>query len=60
LELIQPAPVELPKPVAPPPASMPPPRKVEPVAPPQPALPIPQLRVEGSLARFLPQWRIRR
>jgi hypothetical protein len=39
---------------------MPPPRKVEPVAPPQPALPIPQLRVEGSLARFLPQWRIRR
>jgi hypothetical protein len=60
LELIQPAPVELPKPVAPPPASMPPPRKVEPAAPPQPALPMPQLRVEGSLARFLPQWRIRR
>ena len=66
LELLQPAPkeppgTELPKPVAPPPpASIPRPSEAAPVTRPAPALPIPELRVEGSLARFLPQWRVRR
>jgi len=60
LELIQPAPAEPPKPLAPFPESTPRPSEAKPVTPPQPAPPIPQLRVEGSLARFLPQWRIRR
>lgn len=63
LELIQPAPAEQPKPQAPPLESKPQLSEAEPVMPPlppQPAPPIPQLRVEGSLARFLPQWRIRR
>ena len=66
LELIQPAPAEPRKPVAPPPQSLsrrsePAPAKPLQAAPPmQPASPMPQLRVEGSLARFLPQWRVRR
>jgi hypothetical protein len=60
LELIQPAPAVQPKPVAPASESRPQQSEAAPVAPPQPAPPIPQLRVEGSLARFLPQWRIRR
>jgi hypothetical protein len=61
LELIQPAAVELPKPVAPPPSeSIPQLDKAEPVTPPEPVPPLPHLRAEGALARFLPQWRIRR
>ena len=66
LELLQPAPkeplrTELPKPAAPqPPASIPRPSEAASVTRPTPAPPIPQLRVEGSLAKFLPQWRIRR
>jgi hypothetical protein len=62
LELIQPAPVELPKPVVPPSKSIPQLDKAEPVTPPAPAPapPLPHLRTEGALARFLPQWRIRR
>jgi hypothetical protein len=60
LELIQPAAPEQPKPVASVSKGAPRPSEAEPVTPPQPASSIPQLRVEGSLARFLPQWRIRR
>ena len=66
LELLQPAPkepprTELPKPAAPqPPASIPRPSEAASVTRPTSAPPIPQLRVEGSLAKFLPQWRIRR
>jgi hypothetical protein len=64
LELMQPAPVELPKPVAPPAESIRQPNKAQPVTPPEPsplpAPPLPHLRTEGALARFLPQWRIRR
>jgi len=65
LELLQPPPrerpkTEPPKPVTPPPASVPQPSEAAPVTPPAPAPPIPELRIEGSLARFLPQWRVRR
>jgi hypothetical protein len=60
LEMMQPAPVELPKPVVPPAESIPQPKKAEPVTPPAPPSPLPHLRAEGALARFLPQWRIRR
>jgi len=60
LELMQPPPVELPKPVAPPPEKISQPNKVEPVTAPAPPPPLPHLRTEGALARFLPQWRIRR
>jgi hypothetical protein len=55
LELIQPAPAE---PPAPPPESTL--RPPSPAEPPKPASPIPNLRIEGTLARFVPQWRIRR
>jgi hypothetical protein len=60
LELMQPAPAEARKPLAPPLESIPRLSEPLPAPPPEPAPPIPQLRVEGSLARFLPQWRIRR
>jgi hypothetical protein len=66
LELIQPAPAEPWKPVALPPQNIsrhsePPPARPLQAAPPmQPPPPMPQLHVEGSLARFLPQWRVRR
>ena len=62
LQLMQPAPVESPQPVMPPPLSVPQPKKAEPVTPPAPLPlpPLPHLRTEGALARFVPQWRIRR
>jgi hypothetical protein len=60
LELIQPAPAEPPKPAAPPSENIPHRSKPAAVKPPEPAPPMPQLRAEGALARFLPQWRIRR
>ena len=62
LQLMQPAPVESPQPVMPPPQSVPQPKKAEPVTPPAPLPlpPLPHLRTEGALARFVPQWRIRR
>jgi hypothetical protein len=58
--LIQPAPAEQPIPVVPPLEDPPQPNEAASVTPPELAPPIPQLHVEGSLARFLPQWRIRR
>src|SRR5438132_12603862 len=60
LELLQPPNTEPPKPVAPPPASIPQSGHAAPATRSASAPPIPELRVEGSLARFLPQWRIRR
>jgi hypothetical protein len=60
LELIQPAPAEPPKPMAPPAESIPQPSEPAPATPPEAPSPMPHLRVEGSLARFLPQWRVRR
>ena len=66
LELIQPTPAGPRKPVALPTenisrSSEPPPAKpLQAARPVEPPSPIPQLRVEGSLARFLPQWRVRR
>jgi hypothetical protein len=53
LELIQSAP-------SPPVQSAPRLSEPAPAKPPEPAPPIPQLRTEGALARFLPQWRVRR
>jgi hypothetical protein len=60
LELIQPAPAELPKPATPSPqagATVSEHAEAEPAEPRMPALP--PLHAEGRLARFLPQWRIR-
>jgi hypothetical protein len=59
LELLRPAP-EPPPPVALPPQSAPPPGKPAPAKLPEPSPPIPNLRTAGVLARFLPQWRVRR
>jgi len=60
LELIQPAPAEPRKPPSPSVESAPRLSEPAPAKPPEPAPPIPQLRTEGALARFLPQWRVRR
>jgi hypothetical protein len=60
LELIQPTPAEPTKPVAPAVETIPPLIEPAPATPPEPAPPLPHLRTEGALARFLPQWRIRR
>jgi hypothetical protein len=65
LELIQPAPAEPRKPVAPQPQNIsrrsePAPAKPLQAAAPMQPPPMPHLHVEGSLARFLPQWRVRR
>jgi hypothetical protein len=59
LELLRPAP-ELPQPVAPPLQSAPQPGKPAPAKLPEPSSPMPNLRTAGALARFLPQWRVRR
>jgi hypothetical protein len=61
LELIQPAPPELLTPATPPSQDGLPPSEAAPAEPPpQVAVPIPALQAQGRLARFLPQWRIRR
>ena len=66
MELIQPAPAEPRKPLAPPPQTISRPSEPSPTKPLQagppiePSPPMPQLHLEGSLARFLPQWRVRR
>jgi hypothetical protein len=60
LGLIQPSPTDGPKPASPPLESTPQLGEPAPAKPPEPAPPILQLRTEGALARFLPQWRVRR
>jgi hypothetical protein len=60
LELIQPAPAEPRKPPLESAPRLSEPAPAKPPAPAPPAPPIPQLRTEGALARFLPQWRVRR
>jgi hypothetical protein len=59
LELIQPSPTDVRKPA---PASESTPNLGEPAPtkPSEPDPPMPRLRTEGALARFLPQWRVRR
>ena len=62
LELIQPAPVEVPKPVAPPPVAAAPVREIVPIEPPAPVVrtaPALALRIDHASAKFLPQWKIR-
>jgi hypothetical protein len=59
LELIQPASAEPPKPMAAPLEIIPDLSQAKSVTP-EPAPPIPTLRAEGALARFVPQWRVRR
>jgi hypothetical protein len=60
LELIQPSPTEPRKPLAPLSESSARVGEPAPVRALEPPLPIPHLHAEGALARFLPQWRVRR
>ena len=59
LEMLRPAP-ELPQPVAPPQQSAAQAGGPAPAKLPEPSPPIPNLRTAGALARFVPQWRLRR
>jgi hypothetical protein len=60
LDLIQPSSSEPPKSVAAPPESSALPSEPISSGPREPPAPMPALRAQGRLARFLPQWRVRR